>query len=491
MVSENVRILTGSEVVGSGLGVAVGLGFGACGVPPPGGLRRGPQPAFAGAVQIAREIQTRKTEIADDDITTSNSLADPVVAEHHETVRSAPVAHWASGIRPTGDAPIKYRPHADPGSGAAGMRVHIYARKEKTMRILTLVLLGTALGAYGQDSGQISENGCTKFNKCKTSTAEDKKSCPKCDKSKIPSDQALCMTCAIKDKVCSVCGLGRPGRTGSQSGRIDRYAIITCGPSGGGRLAELYFAVHQRMAKMLREVYGYPDEAVFRLHADGKQGEPGILGVSSSANLRKIFEHLAKITRKGDQVTLFLVGHGGPAGGDCSHSMQGGNLNGKQLNEMVNLLPTDQVNLILHTCFSGAFIPNVSAPNRVVITCCNARQPNGYPWIESFSKALARETGADAQDKRVRVSDKGADADGDGKISLKEAYNAVLEFDTREEPLLEDNGDRKGNNGTARDVGGDGLLAAKRYLGNEGKKLTYSAASIAELKRLNAGLQLK
>jgi hypothetical protein len=60
----------------------------------------------------------------------------------------------------------------------------------------------------------------------------------------------------------------------------------------------------------------------------------------------------------------------------------------------------------------------------------------------------------------------------------------------KEHPLLDDNGDGVGHFGKDPVVDGDGALAARRFLGNEGYRLDFSPQAIQKLKDLNAGLVL-
>ena len=55
---------------------------------------------------------------------------------------------------------------------------------------------------------------------------------------------------------------------------------------------------------------------------------------------------------------------------------------------------------------------------------------------------------------------------------------------------MDDNGDSKGHYGKDAVVEGDGKLAAKRFLGDEGKKLKYHNLAIQELAKLNKNLKL-
>jgi hypothetical protein len=52
---------------------------------------------------------------------------------------------------------------------------------------------------------------CSKFNKCHTEHDKEKIKCPKCEKNQIPKNDALCSSCASKEKVCMHCGKPKEG----------------------------------------------------------------------------------------------------------------------------------------------------------------------------------------------------------------------------------------------------------------------------------------
>ena len=270
--------------------------------------------------------------------------------------------------------------------------------------------------------------------------------------------------------------------TSAPSARVTHYAVMMTGPSVKRLLGPIYWAANQQIQEMLSG-YGYPDEAIYRLHEQGKSKAPQVDGKSSLANLREVMAHLARILKKDDHLVVFLVGHGTPVSGEIVYLLTDGNalcpLSPTELRALLHVLPTPHVTVVMNFCHSGAFVPKLSRPGRVVCSCNRADETNAKPWIQAFTKAI------DPKDAAAPVS-------------VKQAYNAALDAvvkmyhgDTREHPLLDDNGDGDGHFGTEPVVEGDGELAAKRFLGDDGRKLNLPPAAIEELKRLNAKLVLE
>lgn len=112
---------------------------------------------------------------------------------------------------------------------------------------------------------------------------------------------------------------------------------------------------------------------------------------------------------------------------------------------------------ILQPCFSGGFINDLSGINHIVCTASREDEYAAESWIEPFIQGLAGK----------------ADANGDGKISILEAYEyaarKVNEKTSTEHPLLDDNDDGVGHHYS--EVGYDptnpsydGYVSARTYL---------------------------
>lgn len=263
--------------------------------------------------------------------------------------------------------------------------------------------------------------------------------------------------------------------------RITHYAVIVTGPAFNPSLNSKYWAVNRNAREMLN-AYGYPKEAVYCLCEQGPTRGSGVDGCSTVVNVRKVFGHLAKVMKDGDQLFILLVGHGAPSGKDFVYVLNDGRITATELNTLVDRLPTQHITIAMSPCFSGGFIPKLSRPGRVICTSTNDAEENATPWAEAFTEALMPSKSAELSKQR---------------ISIKQAYDSALDAtvkryngNTREHPLLDDNGDGVGHFGRGTLVGGDGKLAAQRFLGAEGRKLAFSAGAIEKLRELNAPLSL-
>ena len=111
--------------------------------------------------------------------------------------------------------------------------------------------------------------------------------------------------------------------------------------------------------------------------------------------------------------------------------------------------------VVILPCFSGGFIEDLSDPNRVILTATVEELSSwGNKFLERFTTALHW---ADINGNPVN-----ADSDGNGYISMLEAFNYAAENDGTP-PQYDDNGDGIGHPYPIPN-GGDGNLGAVIYL---------------------------
>ena len=127
------------------------------------------------------------------------------------------------------------------------------------------------------------------------------------------------------------------------------------------------------------------------------------------------------------------------------------------LAEMVDRLGTATVSVFMLPCFSGGFIDDLTAPNRVISTATGEEAYSyGNLFTELFTGALHRAT---------RYAEPvNSDADGNGQISMLEAFNYAAGNDYYgETPQYDDNGDALGHPFPIPS-GGDGDFGSTVYL---------------------------
>ena len=178
---------------------------------------------------------------------------------------------------------------------------------------------------------------------------------------------------------------------------LGRYAVVITGPGSNPVQSYYYLNDNVALGRMLRG-RGYPPCAVWRLSERGSVQDPGIDGIASLKNMRRLFDFLAAHTRPGDTLTIFIVG----CGRDRVMTADGF-LTGDALAEMVKRIECRMV-FVLHFPGSGAFLPHLSGPSRIVLASNRKGEPGSAGWIGALRAALER---------------------GEKSVSFKEAFRAA------------------------------------------------------------------
>lgn len=207
-----------------------------------------------------------------------------------------------------------------------------------------------------------------------------------------------------------------------------------------------------------------------RLPDQAAQGDPcAPTGRSTAEIIEREIAAAGTSGAPGPGLVLVLIGHG--SGGQSPRfQIPGPDLAPERLRELLAGAAAEPVTVAHLGSASGAFLPALSAPGRVVLTATRANETNETRFAGHFIAAFA---GSDA------------DANKDGRLSALEAFDfarAGVEREYEQEgllrsehALLDDNGDGAGSLEPEMSPGSDGVLAARRAL------LLLSADAVAEV----------
>ena len=252
------------------------------------------------------------------------------------------------------------------------------------------------------------------------------------------------------------------------------YALIIGGVGGEKSFYDEFWNATSRMRELLIEEYGYAPEHITFLFEDGPEGSALIDGKSTKIGIEAAFTDLQARVRSGDRFFLFMVGHATKTGGGLKFNAPGRDIRDVEWATLINQIPAEQMVLVFGFPYSARLVSQVSKEGRTVITACSAREGYmrsgfGNIFIDAFSNRTA-------------------DADGDGAISLLEAFlytqkrvKAWYENDgsvQSEHPHLDDNGDGVASRKELPNTS-DGALAQRTYLGERRSALVDSM--LAEL----------
>lgn len=247
-----------------------------------------------------------------------------------------------------------------------------------------------------------------------------------------------------------------------QTADHNKHALIITGAAASPEIRQRFRDWSQNLYGTLVEDYGYHHAHIWLLLDDGENvgqltGE--VRGSSRVEDVREAVNELAAQAGDGDQVTVFLIGHGSATFGEAKFNNVGPDMTGNEFANMLAVLDAQDLVIINTTSSSFEFSRELSALGRVVVSATRSPAERYDPRFgEYFITAM--------QGHR-------ADLDRNGMVSVLEAFNyatgQVAEWYREqgrlatEHAVLDDNGDgmfsREPGRGQA-----DGLLAEIAYL---------------------------
>ena len=240
------------------------------------------------------------------------------------------------------------------------------------------------------------------------------------------------------------------------TGRV--HAVIINGGMNKLMNHERYWNDCAFLYRTLREDLHFPKQDITLLMSDG--GAPGrdmLLAdgsgfASSSTDLdndgerdvwlpatlaqveASLTELAARLASK-DRLFLFMIDHG-----DFDNSMRqsyawmwgGGRLYATHLAQLLEAFHVESMCLCLGLCHSGGFIDELRRENRVIATSCAESEESwactDRPYDEFVYHWTCAVAGHDPEDNAVC-----ADTDGDGYVSMAEAFDYASQHDRRQE----------------------------------------------------------
>ncbi|MHC4119792.1 MAG: hypothetical protein ACYSWO_20025 [Planctomycetota bacterium] len=157
---------------------------------------------------------------------------------------------------------------------------------------------------------------------------------------------------------------------------------------------------------------------------------------STAANLKDRTDKFAAAVKPADRFMFYYVGQANVAGGKLRLNLPGPDVTGEQLAKWLSRIKASSMLIVLDCPGAGLAVEALAGEGRIVVAGSTAEQNYSTRFSEYFVPALG---------------DNRSDTDGDGKVSLLEAFtsasrqlddfyrsNGLLQTET---PLLDDNGD--------------------------------------------------
>ncbi len=265
---------------------------------------------------------------------------------------------------------------------------------------------------------------------------------------------ALAVTLAVMLVIppVMVAGQERPRAAALPPDR-DKHALIIGGISGEEDYAKRFGEWKERLRAQLAGRLGFAEDQITVLTE-----KPGPNETRSSAEeVRQALVRLRNSVRPGQQLFIFLIGHGSFDGKVARFNLPGPDMTAEEYAALIDPIPSSRTVVVNLSSASGEFIKPLSRGGRIIVTATRSGMEQNAPkFAEHFIRAL--ETAE-------------ADLDKNGRISILEAFRygtrltaTLYEQSGRlatEHALLDDNGDGVGHGG---EEAGDGGLANLTYL---------------------------
>lgn len=246
-----------------------------------------------------------------------------------------------------------------------------------------------------------------------------------------------------------------------------KYAVLF---SGGGREAKAYprYWNHITWFYVLLLMNGYDPENIFILYKNGT-GDTSNIHIdypATSDGLDAVFTHLSAEMGRADSLFLYVTDHGSDDEIITTwNELDPDGVNSTEMTAWVDSVSCNHMIIIMQQCFSGSFLPFLSAPNRIIMTACSAGEyawaSDGLGFSEFTLHLLTAFYGFIPWGYTVNVW---ADINGDGMISMAEAFGYAATMDDKDEtPLYDDNGDQIGSTVT-NIIGTDGIYGNNIFL---------------------------
>ena len=237
----------------------------------------------------------------------------------------------------------------------------------------------------------------------------------------------------------------------------ETYAVIISGGRSKMYNHERYWNDCAFVYRTLRQDYQLPKDRITLLMGDGDNpandmlldgatgfasslvdldddGQPDLTLAATRRNLDDTFRGLAARLTASDRLFLFITNHGERDSEGRVHLWLWGSeqLTPQELASMVGLCRPATMCILLGQCYAGAFAAPLQGEGRIVIAACGVQQMSWSCKERPYDEFVYHWTCAIARhDEQGRPID--ADTDGDGCVSMQEAFDYACQHDRRPE----------------------------------------------------------
>lgn len=200
----------------------------------------------------------------------------------------------------------------------------------------------------------------------------------------------------------------------AQSAEARKYALIITGPTVGVENKAKYRQLTLSLHDVLGRDYGYDSEQIELLTGDAQSdADSRVDGVSDRQGLQDAVARLENAMKQGDQLAVFLLGHGTGTDQEAKFNLRGPDVTGTEFAALFAAF-TEQDLVFVNTTsasfgFSQALASAVAGEGRIVVSATRSSAEKFDPLFPRyFIEGL---------------SERRADRDKNSRVSLLEAFN--------------------------------------------------------------------
>lgn len=185
-----------------------------------------------------------------------------------------------------------------------------------------------------------------------------------------------------------------------------KHVLILTGPTVGEETANRFRQWSYSLHDILIRDYGYSEQTITLLMGDGEGTTPGNVRVDGACDRAEIERQLTDLRGKmteGDQLTVFLIGHGSGREEESKFNIVGPDITGGEFATLLDAFADQDVVIVNTTSASYGFSAALSSEGRVVISSTRSSAERFDPIFAGyFIEALDGRNGD--RDKNERVS---------------------------------------------------------------------------------------
>ncbi|NNK12814.1 MAG: hypothetical protein HKP52_01095 [Desulfofustis sp.] len=218
---------------------------------------------------------------------------------------------------------------------------------------------------------------------------------------------------------------------------VQKYVVILAGAAIEEQYKNQIKGWALRLHDVLTEDYRYEANHIVLLMNQADPADARITGSSQADNIRDALQDLREIVNSGDQLFIFLLGHGTSDEEAAKFVIHGIDITARDMAAILETFSEQDIVLVNASTASYPFCALLSGPGRVIVSATrSAAEKYDTMFAEFFIAALAGHTGD--RDKNRRVSIWEAFSFASQKV---ENWYANQNRIPTEHAVLDDNGD--------------------------------------------------